>query len=786
MWTCPAHDDRTPSLSVGQTTNGAKPGAMIKCHADCSTEDVLAALGLRFEHLFDDYDLARKRRDSATVEYHYIDEGGNLLYQVLRKPGKKFTQRRPDGEGGWIYNLKGVAPVLYRLPEAAEAVAAGDTVYIVEGEKDVEAIRGAGGVGTCNSGGAGTWKAAHAEYLRGATVVIVADKDAPGRKHAAQVEDVLKDVAASVTVMEPVQGKDAHDALVKHGLSLEQAFEAPVRDAQEPEDQHRSGPGQPTVGNVPGPGCEPGAEVVWAELEPFGEATPEEFPVGALPPWLRDYVEALAETTQTPIDLPAVIALAACCTAVAGKVEIEQKPGHIEPLNLYVAVALPPGSRKTAVFSRISYSIQAFERELARVAEPMIAEEREQMKVLSERLKKLRRDAAKASGEEREEFEEECRQIAKEIDERERDATHFPRLTTDDVTPEKLAVLIQDQGGRMAVWSPEGGEVFELMRGRYSANGRGNIGIFLKGHAGDQLRVDRVSAPPVTVERPCLTLALCVQPSVIELLREEGAFRDRGLCGRFLYSMPVSRLGKRSWRTGPIPDSVDEAYRGSLRKLLRLEAQQLTLPGGPAKTSSTAAPPSKPGAAPWTLGLSPEAREALTLLGEEIEPELGEFGRLAWISDWAGKLPGAVARIAGILHCAIHAGVGRPANTPVSLDTMQSAIEIGRYFLSHASIAFTSMGGDPAELAARKVWRALQKSGRSEMSERDIFQKVKGGRIESMDDLREALKVIEERGYIARGPKPQQGAGRPRSTSWRINPAALATEPFGGIGGESE
>ena len=113
-----------------------------------------------------------ERRLVAT--YDYTDETGNLLYQVLRYYPKTFKQRRPDGNGGWAWNLNGVARVLYGLP----AIKASGTrrVLVAEGEKDCEALKRFGFVATTNSGGAGKWSPEHSEALRGRHV-----GDPPGR-----------------------------------------------------------------------------------------------------------------------------------------------------------------------------------------------------------------------------------------------------------------------------------------------------------------------------------------------------------------------------------------------------------------------------------------------------------------------------------------------------------------------------------------------------------------------------------------------------------------------------
>jgi hypothetical protein len=149
--------------------------------------------------------------------YDYTDPSGAISYQVVRFHPKNFRQRKPDGAGGWTWKLDGVAPLLYRLPEVLGAVAAEDVVWICEGEKDVDAMRAAGHVATCNSGGAGKWPASGTRHLTGADVVIVRDKDEPGTEHARKVFAALRPIAKSLRVVEARAGKDAADHLAaKH------------------------------------------------------------------------------------------------------------------------------------------------------------------------------------------------------------------------------------------------------------------------------------------------------------------------------------------------------------------------------------------------------------------------------------------------------------------------------------------------------------------------------------------------------------------------------------------
>jgi hypothetical protein len=218
---CPAHEDSSPSLSVGLRDDGQ--GAVVRCHAGCTAQSIVEALELTLADLFDQ---PRTGGDPlpavcAEVRYPYVDEHGQLLFEVVRKPGKQFRQRVPDGAGGWVWKLGDTRRVLYHLPEVLEAVAAGRTVHVVEGEKDTDRLRSLGLVATCNPGGAGKWRSDYAQHLAGATVVVIADRDEPGRRHAEDVRASLTGTAGTITVLEPAQGKDVSDHL-DSGLTLDQ------------------------------------------------------------------------------------------------------------------------------------------------------------------------------------------------------------------------------------------------------------------------------------------------------------------------------------------------------------------------------------------------------------------------------------------------------------------------------------------------------------------------------------------------------------------------------------
>lgn len=202
---CPAHNDSNPSLNY---RDGEK-GLVVNCHAGCTGEQIATALGISTAEFFHDSAPARsissrpERQTRKPVKtYDYRDAGGNVVYQVGRFEPKTFQQRRPDGNDGWINNMDGVTRILYRLPEIIKAVTDGLTIVVCEGEKDADALAVEGIPATCNVGGSLKWKPEYSDVLKGAEVVIVADKDEPGRKHAQLVAASLYGKAKSIKVIE--------------------------------------------------------------------------------------------------------------------------------------------------------------------------------------------------------------------------------------------------------------------------------------------------------------------------------------------------------------------------------------------------------------------------------------------------------------------------------------------------------------------------------------------------------------------------------------------------------
>ncbi len=133
--------------------------------------------------------------------YDYTTIAGDLMFQVVRYEPKTFRQRRPDGNGGWLWKMAGVQRLIYRLPEVAEGIQARRTIYVVEGEKAADRLAELGLIATCSPAGANKWRPEHSTFLAGADAVILPDNDEPGRSHAAMVAASLREKAASIRVL---------------------------------------------------------------------------------------------------------------------------------------------------------------------------------------------------------------------------------------------------------------------------------------------------------------------------------------------------------------------------------------------------------------------------------------------------------------------------------------------------------------------------------------------------------------------------------------------------------
>ena len=707
---CPAHDDRNPSLSIKEEVGKI----LAHCHAGCSIEKICDALNIEVCDLFEDSEKDNDRRLVAT--YNYTDENGNLVWQKLRYEPKGFTVRRPTDDGGWEYNLKGIAPMLYNLPGVVQS----DTVYLVEGEKDVDNLKELGLVATTAPFGAGKWDDSFHKYFTGKTVYIIPDNDKAGREHAEKIRRQLTGVASTVKVLDLCMG---YPLLKVKGDISDVILEIGTEQTKELLQQ--------LIENTPeaifGTGESTETSQEW-KFSPFEDIDLPPFPLDCLPELLQQYVKTISDNLATPVEMAVMISLAMLAVCLQGKVFVQAKEDYIESTNLYVLIIADPGERKSALLKRMVAPFYTYEKRINRERGRQMNEEEARFFSKEKELKE-----AQESGD----FEGMV-VLQNELDELKQNQTHPLRLTSDDFTVEALTSLMAKNDGKMAVISSEGG-MFDNITGRYSS--KNNFETLLKAYTGDTIRVDRKSREAELIENPFLTILLMAQEVRLQGIMSNGNLRGQGLLGRFLYCQPDSPLGTRKYDTPSLNHAVIEQFNSLIIKLLDLQGE-------------------------CTLTLSDEAKTICKEFFDWLEPQL--ILELRDIRDWASKLHGTTIRIAGILHCLENGGTG---GLIIGKHSMENACKLAIYFIEHAKKAFSLMGANEEVIKAKYVLVKLKALGISSMSRRDIYQRCRGGLFKKTDDIDETLNLLIEHGYIR--PKQQEDndkTGRKSSVIYELNP----------------
>ncbi len=477
--------------------------------------------------------------------------------------------------------------------------------------------------------------------------------------------------------------------------------------------------------------------------QPFTKESGPDFPLGALPEWVGVYVEGIAASMQVPLNMPAAFALGALATAGAGKARVNPHGDWEEPLNLFLALIAPPGAKKSATVSAFLKPLAEFEQVLGERAKPELRRKRIERQRIEAELAAAENDGDWTAVETlQEELENAPEPVA-------------PRLTADDVTAQKLTSLLAAHGGRMAIISAEP-SIFPTMLGRWSSGkGESELDVFLKGHAGDDIKVDRLGRPSEVVQSPCLTMAIALQPAALESINRADT-AGRGLLARFLWvTAPDTRGTVKLRNARPLAASHRAEFDRGLRAMLELEPNETR------------------------LRFDPSAGVVWEEFVDTFELRLGEGGDLRNLHGWGEKLRGMVARIAGLLHLA-----DRGQKGSVDEETLRRAICIGSWAIDHAKVVFDNMGMVHNRRAARAIVDVLRDEGKDVLSRREIHQRLKDRKeFQRVTALDSGFALLVEAGWLT--PLPQTKApGRP-SAAFRVHPELLGSEGFEGLEGVS-
>lgn len=464
---------------------------------------------------------------------------------------------------------------------------------------------------------------------------------------------------------------------------------------------------------------------VWGKPEALSAPPPPTFKAEWLPGIFGEYAAALAEFNQVPVDLPAMLLLGTVNAAALGLYEVRSVWN--EPMQLFICVSMNPSERKSPVFSAVRRPVSEYEGEENRRRAPLISARRTERAVLEKNLQR-----AVSKGEK-----DEALRLTGELDK-------LPeikplQLIASDATPEAVALLMKDNGGRITLMDSEGG-IFDTMAGRYS-NSVPNLDVYLKGFSSEDVTVNRVGREPLFISSATIAAVLAVQPEVVKGVFENAAMRGRGLVARFLWVQPPSLMGRRRIDVAPVPDKLAQKYCCMVLSLLSKPR------------------PDKPD----PLTLTAEAGAAFDKWRLEVENRLtGDLQTLAsW--GWAGKLCGLTLRIAGTL------AVMKEARQ-IDANTLLTAVEISRWAIKHAQAV--SFGIESNDSAAQRIVDKLTEKGLRLFTRREInilIQKQRAfwtaGRFDGAR-LDAALKELEERGYIRKSALTSE-SGR---CQWMVNP----------------
>lgn len=461
-----------------------------------------------------------------------------------------------------------------------------------------------------------------------------------------------------------------------------------------------------------------------------------------IPLAMRDYLEAVAMQYQVPLEYVFFVALGVLAAVTQGKVTVQVKENHSEWLSLYLAPVLESGNRKSAVINELTKPLKEYElerrklekSELVRIA---FAYERQQEIVKASKNPKTKKS--------QNEIDAEIELLANM--EKPRDPF---RLTISDITPEKLTELLCKHKSLSMVES-EGG-FLENLAGKYSDK-TASVGTVNKSWSGEALIFDRRQGDSLDTQYSHFVWVAAAQPVTLYELQRNSTFLATGLSNRFLYSVPVSLMGRRISNAPPIPGHLQITWAKIVESIARsCESDR-------------------------TLAVGNECRSIIETFNTEIEPRLGEGCDLREIAGWVSKLAGNLIRVAALYTLATN-----PRATELEPDLLQASLEMNNYLISHAQrVLQPTTSGELGEIVEKALAiskplsdlpEELQQGFVSFVSEaclvfqfRELLRKFDN---QTAKALRGKLTALQRAGYLRSLPNTSTG-GRPPEY-WAINP----------------
>jgi len=344
---CPAHDDKSPSLTASYTDETI----LVKCHAGCTFEEIVSSMGMDSSQFFP-YKAPPKE---FVAKYRYEDKDGKHAFDVIRYEPKDFRPQSPDGRR----SMEGVTRVPYRLPQMLAAIKEGKDILVLEGEKDCDNAEKIGLVTTTFSGGAGKWREEYSKWFKEAKVICIPDNDSAGRKGMDLIASELMIVAKSVLWLELPDIPEKGD--LSNWLSIESndldKLNTMVRNSAVEWTSDLENKWDDTAGEYD----------EWPYYVPLvrEEEEPRPFPVEALGTTIEEAVIEFKKYGKQPLSMIAGSALATASLACQGLADVGRDSQNIGPISLLVLTIAESGERKSSLDKAFSKALRDWEREKA-------------------------------------------------------------------------------------------------------------------------------------------------------------------------------------------------------------------------------------------------------------------------------------------------------------------------------------------------------------------------------------------------------------------------------------
>ena len=461
-----------------------------------------------------------------------------------------------------------------------------------------------------------------------------------------------------------------------------------------------------------------------------GEDTPSPFPLRDLPPVARPMAEAITRNERTPETLPGCCVLGILSASIGAGLQVRSGPDRLTRGNLYIMASAESGSGKSETYRHAAKPFYAFEQDLIeRWKDESLPGLEADKEMLESEIAKLKKDAFKSeSGMGREEIRDELKAKKKALADVEA-GLFAPALSCENVTSEKLAVMLAHNQEQIASLSPDAGDIVNNLLGRYSKLDRTDEGIYLKAFSGDNYRVDRLGREPVLLQRPCLAALWLVQPDKIETLLGKTELTDGGMIPRLLVCH--TRAMPR-----PIVDGVDGIPADTANAWAMLVGKLI-------QTFRMVD-------APITIEPTPEARQMMKEHHNRIVERRN--GELRDVTTYAARWNEQAWRIAVCLHAGLH---GEDAGgRMLATDTAASAIALADWFAGE-QLRILARGRHAARRAKLDEVLALLADNPKGVTARDVHRARIVG---SADEARALLARMEADGELTgKDSKPETG-----------------------------